>query len=764
MTETLKEQDEVGPVARFLTEKEISRKTFLKGGGALVVGFSFVGAAGVGRASAAGSAPTRGLTNFEPNLDQIDTFVQINTDNTATVFLGNVELGQGSPTGLLQIAAEELDMGFEQLKTVQVATGIAPSQRSSGSNSIKRGGAQLRGATAAARQALVTLASAKLGVPASQLSVEKGVVSGAGKSVAYGELVGGQAINQTISAQKAKPKDPSTYKVVGTRVPRIDIPGQISGKYTYIQNVRVPGMLHGRIVRPRGQAAYTLGAKILSVDESSIKHLKNVQVVRKGDFLGVVSPVEYTAIQAAAALKVKWENKPMLPGDGNLDGALRKTPTKDNVQVNTGNVEKGLASAAKVVSGSFFYPYQAHVSLGPNCAIGDVKGSSATVLCNTQGPYSTQTLVAQTLGLDPGAVKVIMFPGSGTYGHSTYDDVANAAALMSQLAGKPVRVQFMRWDEHGWDQFGPAAAVDVRAGIDAKGNLVAYDFGTWTHGWMSVESSSELSGVPLPDPSKLRPGAADASNSASFYTIPNRRVIGRDVGMQNGFMKGTYLRGPNAPQTLFASEQVIDQLAYEAGMDPVAFRTQNLPDGSHWQGVLDAVTKAANWQPKVSGANRGDGNIVKGRGVALGGFSETFAGIVADIEVNKKTGKIVAKHMYAAQDAGLTVNPALVENQMVGCLVQGCSRALLEEVRFNKVRSTSLDWASYPILRFKDSPNVTTVVVQRINEAPTGSGEPATVAVAAALGNAFFDATGVRLYSVPMNPARVRAALAAAKA
>jgi nicotinate dehydrogenase subunit B len=753
-----------GAVARFLSEQEISRRTFLKGGGALVVGIGVGGAAMAGRASAAtAAAPARGGTNAAPDVDQIDTFVQINPDNTATIFLGNVELGQGSPTGLLQIAAEELDLGFEQLKTVQVQTGVAPSQFSAGSSSISRGGAQLRGATAAARQALVTLASSKLGVPVSQLSVAKGVVSGGGKSVAYGELAGGQAINRTVSAQKATPKAPSTYKIVGTRVPRIDIPDQISGKYTYIQNVRVPGMLHGRVVRPRGQAAYTQGAPILSVDASSIKHLKDVQVVRKGNFLGVVARHEYTAVQAAAALKVKWQETPMLSGDGNLDAALRKAPSKDNVQVNTGDVDKGLASAAKVVSGSFFYPYQAHVSLGPNCAIADVHGTtSATVLCNTQGPYSTQTGLAQTLGMPAGSVKVVMFPGSGTYGHSTYDDVTNAAALMSQATGKPVRVQFMRWDEHGWDQFGPAAAVDLRAGIDAKGNLVGYDYATWTHGWMSVESSAELSGVPLP--ASVRPGTADTSNSASFYSIPNRRVIGRDVGMQNGFMKGTYLRGPNAPQTLFASEQVIDQLAHEAGLDPVAFRTQNLPQGSHWQGVLDAVAKAANWQPKVAGSKRGSGNVLTGRGIAIGGFANTFAAVAADIEVNTKTGKIVAKHLYAAQDAGLTVNPALVENQMSGCLVQGCSRALIEEVRFNKVRQTSLDWASYPILRFKDSPNVTTVVVQRIDEASTGSGEPATVAVAAAIGNAFFDATGVRLYSAPMTPARVRAALAAAKA
>jgi CO/xanthine dehydrogenase Mo-binding subunit len=305
--------------------------------------------------------------------------------------------------------------------------------------------------------------------------------------------------------------------------------------------------------------------------------------------------------------------------------------------------------------------------------------------------------------------------------------------------------------------------MDVKAGIDDKGKLVAYDYAAWTHGSMSVETAAELSGVPLPTTPAI--GRADTTSSGSFYAIPNRRVVGKGVAMQDGFLKGTYLRAPNAPQTLFASEQVIDQLAYEAKLDPFAFRTLNLDykeNGERWKGVIDAVSKAANWQPRVSGSNRGTGNVVQGRGVAIGGFAGSFPAVVADIEVNKKTGKISVKHLYAAQDAGLTVNPSNVENQMSGCLIQGCSRALLEEVRFTKVRQTSVDWASYPILRFKDAPDVTTVVVQRINEPSTGSGEPATAAVAAAIANAFFDATGVRLYSAPMSPARVRAALAAA--
>jgi nicotinate dehydrogenase subunit B len=749
-------------VARILTEKEISRRTFLKGSGAVVVGVSSLGAIGAGSARAADGPLVRGGTNAAPDVNQIDTFIQLHTDNTATIYLGNVELGQGTPTGLLMIAADELDMDMSQLRTVQVTTGIAPSQFTAGSTGTSRGGAQLRGATAAARAALLQLASQQLGVPTSGLSVSKGVVTGGGKSVKYGELLGNKAFNQTVSAVNATPKSPSAYKVVGTKVPRLDIPDIVSGKYTYMHNVRVPGMVHGRIVRPRGQAAYTQGAKILSVDESSIKHLKDVQVVRKGDFLGVVAPHEYTAIQAAAQLKVKWDETPKLPGHGNLNQALRSAKTTDRLQVNTGDVDKAFGSAAKVVSGSFFSPYNAHGSIGPNCAIADVKGSSATVICYTQGPYSTQSAVATTLGVPAANVKVVMFPGAGTYGHSALDDVTHAAALMSQATSKVVRVQFMRWDEHGWEQFGPATAVDVKAGIDAKGNIVAYDYTSWSHGSMSVESAAEHSGVPLPTNPAI--GSADVTSAGSFYSIANRRVVGKGVAMQDGFLKGTYLRAPNAPQALFASEQIIDQLAFEAGMDPVAFRRQNLPSDSRWIGVMDAVSAAAKWQSKVAGSKRGNGDVVTGRGFAIGGFAGSFPALVADIEVNKKTGKIAVKHLYAAQDAGLTVNPAGVENQMVGCLVQGCSRALLEEVRFSKVRQTSVDWASYPILRFKDSPDVTTVIVQRADQPSTGSGEPATAAVAAVIANAFFDATGVRLKSTPMSPARVGAALKAAKA
>ncbi len=543
----------------------------------------------------------------------------------------------------------------------------------------------------------------------------------------------------------------------------------MSGNGVFIHSVRVPGMLHGRVVRPRGQAAVDQGAKLISVDQNSVKHLKDVQVVVINDFVGVVAPREYDAIQAASQLKVTWDDTAKLSGSGNLAAAL-KDPANlagDAIAASSGNVGTGLAGAAKVLSRVYYTAYQAHVPIGPNAAIADVTGDQATVLAMAQGPYTTRGAIASALKLPATSVRVQVYPGSSSYGHGTYDDASISAALLSQAIGKPVRVQFMRWDDHGWDQFGPAQVTDIRAGIDANGKIVGYDYASWQHGWtQSVESATQLAGVTA-IPTNAANGNADTTSAASYYDIANRRVTSKRVNGYNGFLKGIWLRAPAAPQSLFASEQMIDALAKEAGVDPVQFRINNIDASdtngvARWIVVLNAVAKAAKWQPKVSASKLDTGNVVKGRGVAMGGFAGAFPAVVADITVNKKTGKITVDHLYGAQDAGITVNPASVENQMVGCMVQGCSRALIEEVRFSKVRQTSLDWVSYPVIRFKDAPMTTTVVVQRLDQNPAGSGEPSTAPVAAAIGNAFFDATGVRLTRMPMTPGYVRGALAAA--
>jgi nicotinate dehydrogenase subunit B len=749
-------------MTEILTDKGFTRRSFLKGSGALVVGFSLAGSTVAGKATA---AATRGDVAGPPDPNRIDSWVAVNADNTVTLFQGRVELGQGSPTGLMQIAAEELDVAFDQVKLVRVDTNVTPDQGStSGSSSISRAGPQLRQAAAEAKHALLGLASARLGVPVNALKVDKGVVSGGGKSVAYGELVGGKLFNATFTG-KAPLKPVSDYRVVTTRVARVDIPDKISGKYTYMQNVRVPGMLHGRIVRPRGQGAWGTGAKPLSIDEKSIKSIPGARIVRRGDFVGVVAPREYDAIQAAAQLKVKWAEQPSLPGNGDVFGRMREQAGADSVKVNTGNLAGGFAKAAKTLSQSYTYAYQMHGSLGPVCSIADVKGGSAMVLCSSQNVYSTRNDLSKLLGMDATKIRVQYLEGSGCYGGNPQNDVAQAAAVMSQAIGEPVRVQFMRWDEHGWDNYGPAQVTDVRAAIDGTGKIVAYDYTGYMIPYFTQQSSTELAGFPIPDPTKgfTGTGFVDLDNVGSQYAIANKKVVSRPVDALSGYLKTTFLRAPSAPQAVFASEQMIDELAHAANMDPVEFRRQNIAD-ERWLGALETVATAANWSPKVANSGSQSGNVLSGTGIAIGGFASSYAGVVAHVDVNTKTGKIVIKHLYASQDAGLAVNPALIENQMEGNLIQGASRALMEEVTFTRNRVTSTDWASYPIMRFKDAPAVTTVVIQRTDKPSTGSGEPPTAPVAAAVANAFFDATGVRIRQAPMTPGRVRAVLQNAKA
>ncbi len=808
--------DEGGAISRALTEKDVSRSSFIKGTGAVVLGLTVAGAARAANDPTAalpahtGAFPT---TTATPDATQIDNYLQINSDNTATLYTGWVELGQGTPTATRMIAAEELMMAFDQVKLSPVDTNVSLSASTVGSGATKGAFAatSLRGAAAAARTIMLGQAAKQLGVPVGSLSVANGVITGNGQTVKYSDLMAGKLFNSTIAAVNPTLTPASAFKIIGTNVPRQDIPAIVMATTTYVQNVRVPGMLHGRVVRPRGQAALGKGAPVLSIDPSSISHIPGAKVVQSGNFVGVVAPHEYDAIQAAAQLRVVWDNTPSLPGSGNLashlraaagqavtytNGVLTATNTPDAYGVLTGNPGAVLPSAAKTVSATFFSAYNGHVPIGPNCSIADVNTTTnrATVLCFTQLPYSTRTLVAQAINqalgyldnsnpailnnaaTNPKAwqanqVRIQFFPASGTYGHSELDDASAAAAIMSTLVGKPVRVQLMRWDETGWDQLGPAQVTDITAGLDANNNIIAYQYQSFQHGSMSVETSSELAGVKLPlsEPT----GTADTTSSASFYDkIPNRAVLSKKVGSYHGFLKGTYLRAPAAPQSLFASEQVIDMLAFEAKMDPIAFRLQQITtdpnagavglQGSRWANVFAAVSQAAKWVPKPPASNLKGGNIVTGRGFAVGGFSNARPAIIADVSVNLTTGKISCTHVYCAMDIGTAIDPAMVENQMVGSMVMGTSRGILEQTTFSKVRQTSLDWVTYPILRFQDAPKVTTIVLQRLDQGADGAGEPAEAAVPAAIGNAFFDATGVRLYEMPMSPAKVRAALKAA--
>ena len=734
-----------------------SRRDLLKGGGALIVGFSLAGVPLPALAA-------RGDVAGPPDPDAIDTWIAVHADNTATVYFGKCELGQGNTTGMLQIAAEELDLAMGQISAARLDTHVTPNQgATSSSSSIERGGPQLRAAAAEARRALLLLASRRLGVQVNSLVVNDGVVSvdgeGSFRAVKYGDLLGDKPFNVKFTGT-APQKPPHRYKLVGTRALRVDLPDKMSGRYELVHHLRVPNMLHGRVVLPRGQRAFGAGAKPLSIDEGSIKHIATARVVRKGDFVGVLAENEWDAVKAAQALKVTWQEGPALPGNANLFTQMRSQKTTDTVIASRGDVAKGFAGAAHERSSAYFCPYQGHLPFGPNCALADVRPDGALVKSSTQDVYNARDMLARVLGMPPDKVRVQYYEGSGTFGRSCYEDAAQAAAIMSQAVGRPVRVQYMRWDEHGWDNYGPAHLAEVRAAVDADGKLVAYEYHGWQHGWTVTSTIQDIS--------LQKPGVERTSGSASItvnpmstgsmYVVPNRRVISHAVPME-GYLRGAALRSPLDLSFAFASEQTIDELAHALKMDPFEFRRRNIGD-KRWLGVLEAAAKAADWKPRVMASSLSNAEVVRGRGIGLGTHHVSYGAAVADIEVNRRTGVIVATHLYGALDCGLAVNPALVETQIVGQMIQSVSRVLKEEVLFDNRGVTSLDWESYPVLRFAEHPAVTPVVVQRIDEPATGAGEEVMGATVAAVANAFFDATGARLRQYPMTPERVLAALA----
>lgn len=731
----------------------MKRRDLLKAGGALVVHFGFPAAT----LAQAGATPVAG----PPDPEQIDSWIAIHADNTATVFIGFAELGQGCSTALLQVAAEELDLAMSQVGTAGLDTHITPNQGGTYSSSaIRRGGPQVQRAAAEARQALLRMASERLRVPVAGLEVTNGIIRGGGRSTSYGELIGERRFNLAFTGS-APVKDPSTYKLVATSFPRNDIPLKAAGTYRHVQHLRLPGMLHGRIVRPRGQGAYKDGVQVVGINEDSIAGIAGARVLRMADFVGVVAPREWDAVKAAQQLEVDWSLPESLPGNADLFTQMENGMTNERVALEEGDVGAFAGAAVK----SEFHatgPYQAHVPFAPNCALADVREDSALVMCSTQDVYNTRTSIANLLGMPIEQVRVQYHEGAGTFGHSCWDDVAQAAALMSAMAGRPVRVQFMRWDEHGWDTYGPAHIGKARVSADRSGNLVSYEYEGWQHHWSLVETSEQTAkGTPAAEWPAFPAQQINPLTLGGMYAIPNRYLLNHHVpGLD--YLKGAWLRSPVDLSFAFVSEQAIDDLAWQLQMDPWQFRRQNMTD-YHWLGVLDAAAEAADWQPRMAFApatgDSGNGRL-RGRGIGVGTHLASYGGAVADIEVDTGTGEVRILHLYGAIDAGLVVNTANVENQIIGQLVQTASRMLLEEVTFSKTGVTSLDWASYPILRFEQCPDITPVIVLRLDEPPSGAGEEVMAAAAAAIANAFFDATGKRMTMYPFTRERVLAALA----
>lgn len=744
----------------------VARRDFIKAGGALVVGF------GLGDVLIAQATNPRGAVAGPPDARQIDTWLAIHADNTATVYIGFAELGQGTSTALLQIAAEELDLEMDQIKSVRLDTNVTPNQGGTYSSaSIARGGPQVRQAAAEARQALLGMAAQRLNTPADTLRISKGVVSTAdgAKRVTYGELIGDRRFNLPFS-NSAPMKQPAAYTVVGTRVARRDSPDKVKGTHTYMQHVRVDNMLHGRVVRPRGQRAYGVGARVLSIDDTSIRSIPGVRVLRRNDFIGVVAPNEWDAVRAAQQLTVTWEPTSALPGSDKVHERMRAAQTPDEIVLERGDTNAAFGTAARVATHVSRAPYQAHAPFAPNCALADVKADSALVMCSTQDVYATRRTLATLLKLTQEQVRVQYYEGSGTYGHSCYDDVAQAAALMSQEAGRPVRVQFMRWDEHGWDNFGPAHVGEARVAADANGKLIAYEYQGWQHNWSGTEASAQLAGErPVEWGGGAPPGGAASGRPApqgvqgvnrltcgGMYQVANLRLVNHKLPVTE-YLKAGWLRSPLDLSFAFASEQAIDRLARDLQIDPYDFRRRNIAD-DRWLGVLDAVAQSADWKPRAASRDT-RAQIVSGRGIGLGTHLQSWGAAVADVDVNRQTGQVVIRRLFGALDAGLVVNPAIVESQIRGQLVQTASRMLHEEVTFDSTGVTSTDWAKYPVLRFEECPDVTAVIVQRLNERSLGAGEEVMAAAAAAIANAFADATGVRMDTFPFTRARVLAAL-----
>ncbi|MBI2161679.1 MAG: xanthine dehydrogenase family protein molybdopterin-binding subunit [Candidatus Rokubacteria bacterium] len=727
-----------------------TRREFLVGTGALVVSFSLTPGA---LAQTAGKkkpvAPT-----------EVDTFLAIARDGTVTMYTGKVDIGTGIRAALPQMVAEELDVRLDRVKMVEGDTALTPDQGPTwGSLSIQIAGVQIRQAAATARKALIELAVQKLGMPSADLAVREGVVfvrAEPHRRVAYGDLIGDQDFN--LKVDPAAPlKNPKDYTIVSQPVPRPDIPGKVTGTHTYMHDFRVPGMLHARVVRPPA-----IGATLERVDEASVRRIKGVKVVRQNDFLAVVAESEWAAVKAARALKATWSKWEGLPEPAKLWEHVRNTPVaKDDVAANVGNAKTAMAGAAKTLKATYDFAIHTHGSMGPACAVADVRDGKAEIWSPSQAPHWLKREVAVTLQMDPANVHIQYLDGAGCYGRNGHEDCTADAALISKLIGKPVRVQWSREDEHGWDPKGPPTLLELRAGLDAAGSVVAWESELWVPKADLTEWPRTLAATHarIPQKEAINPGNIHRNLDVS-YPFPNQHSVAHRLASTP--FRPSWIRTPGRMQNSYANEAFLDECAAAVGADPVEYRLRHLTD-PRGIAVLRAAAMRANWQPRPAPNRDQSGPIAKGRGVAYVKYenTRTYVAGVAEVEVNKQTGAIRCTRFVVAHDCGLIINPDGVRAQVEGNIIQTVSRTLKEEVKWNRSRVTSVDWASYPILRFPEVPEVVIELINRLNEPPWGVGEPAACLPPPAISNAVFDAIGVRLRSVPYTPAKVKAALGA---
>lgn len=766
-----------------------TRRHFLKGSGALIVGFS--AAQLIGSPDSASSALLAEQRYDGTGNDNLDAWIAVGEDGVVTAYTGKCEFGQGLYTAQTQLIAEELSVSMDRVKLIQCDTALCPDQgTTSGSQShpanFNQGSLALAAATA--RHALLDLAAARLGAPVSELRISNGVIgvrSDPSKTAPYGALIGGRKFNLSLSPTATR-KHPREWTVLGTSVRRLDIPALVTGQFEYIHNVRVPGMLHGRVVRPPA-----VGAKVVSVDEASVREMQGlVKVVVKNDFVGIVAEKPWQAMQAALKLKVNWTAATKLPPHDTFYKHLRNDKaTRDAMLADSKDVDEKMSQAARIIKATYNHPYQMHGSVGSSCAVADVEDDQATLWSSTQAVYAQKTTVGMLLGLPPESVRIIYTMGSGCYGINGADTVTYDAALLSQAVRKPVRVQLLRRDEMAWENYGVPFVIDQRIALDANGNIIAWDHESWSAALggrpgntTPMSPGSVITGLlagfeaPAPVPRSPAPPPSgefeNGSNHIPSYvvgcvgnhcggtgTVKSERILTHNV--KSFFWTGP-LRSPNRLQNTFAHECMMDEVAAAVKSDPVAYRLRHLKD-PRLIDVLNAAAKAANWEPRPSPKpEQAKTGVVTGRGVAcvLYEGDNGYGAMVAEIELDQGTGELTVKRLVMSQDCGPISNPDGMKNQAEGGALQGMSRALGEEVTWDHEKITSVDWRTYRSLSLgSPMPSVEVALINRAEGKAMGAGEVSITLTAAAIGNAIFDASGARIRTVPFTPERVKAAL-----
>src|SRR5580692_8556387 len=690
-----------------------------------------------------------------------ETFIKITADGSVSAFNGHVDLGTGIRTALGQIVAEELDVSFARVVVVLGDTSRVPNQGPTiASESIQISAVPLRKAAAQARRFLIARATERLELPLEELAIEDGLVRGRNRSVSYGELIGDDVIRLEL-ADDVEVKSTDAYRIVGQSVPRVDLPAKATGELVYVHDVRIPGMLHGRVVRPPYagiDGGDFVGTSLLDVDESSVRDIPGlVAVVRIADFVGVVAEREENAIKAATQLKLTWKKVPTLPDLKDIETALRANPSTPRMLIDKGDVDTALSQAAKPIERTYLWPYQMHASIGPSCAVADFREDQVRVWSGTQNPHLLRGDLALLLRRPDSDIEIIRMEAAGCYGRNCADDVCADAVLLSRAVSRPVRVQLTREQEHVWEPKGAAQLIDVKGGLDADGDIAGYDFASRYPSNGAPTLALLLTGAISPTPLVSEMGDRTAIPP---YDYDHLRVVAHDMPP---IMRAAWLRGVSALPNTFAHESYIDELASEAGVDPIEYRLRYLKDPRAVD-LVKAVAERADWQPRpVRQEKANEGDVAHGRGFAYAlyvhskfpGYGAAWSAWIADVAVNTATGDVSVTRVIAGQDSGLMINPDGVRHQIEGNVIQSTSRALMEEISFSGASIASREWGAYPIITFPDVPKIDVLMLPRQDQPPLGVGESASVPSAAAIANAIFDATGVRFREPPFTPERI---------